>query len=156
VTTTTRAEIEEFLAHRRLALVGVPRNPQEFGNHLYRDLRRLGYEAIPVNPGAQTIEGDRCYPRVQEIAPRVDAALLLTAPGLNERIAADCAEAGVKRIWFYGVGDRSAENARAIAFCRDRGIAVIPGFCPYMFLPGAAFYHRMHGFFARLAGACPR
>jgi predicted CoA-binding protein len=154
--TTTRTEIAEFLARRRLALVGVPRNSQEFGNRLYCDLRRLGYEAIPVNPSAQTIEGERCYARVQDIVPRVDAALLLTAPSLNERIVADCAEAGIRRIWFYGVGDRSAENAKAIAFCRDHGIAVIPGFCPYMFLPRAAFYHRLHGFFARLAGAGPR
>jgi predicted CoA-binding protein len=153
---TSRAEIDAFLAQRRIAVVGVTRNPREFANTLFRDLRQRGYQAIPVNPNAQTIEGERCYARVQEIAPAVDAALLLTAPSLNEQIVADCANAGIKRIWFYGVGDRSAENAKAIAFCRERGIAVIPGFCPYMFLPRAPFYHSIHGFFARLAGLAPR
>jgi predicted CoA-binding protein len=156
VVTTSRSEINEFLSHKRIALVGVSRNNQEFGNMLYRDMRRLGYDAVPVNPSAETIEGDRCYARVQDIAPGVDAALLLTAPALNERVVADCAEAGIKWVWFYGVSDRSAENAKAITFCREHGIEVIPGFCPYMFLEGVHVGHRMHSWVARLVGMAPR
>jgi uncharacterized protein len=154
--TTTRDEINEFLSHRRIALVGVSRNSQEFGNRLYHDMRRFGYDVAPVNPAAETIDGDRCYARVQDIQPGVEAALLLTAPALNGQLVADCAEAGVKQVWFYGVTDRSAENAQAIAYCREHGIAVIPGYCPYMYLQGAPFYHGIHGFVARLAGMAPR
>ena len=42
----------------------------------------------------------------------------------------------------------------SIAWQHD--MAVIPGFCPYMFLPTAPFYHKMHGFVARLTGSCPK
>jgi uncharacterized protein len=153
---TSRSEITEFLSHRRVALVGVSRNSQEFGNRLYHDMRKLGYDALAVNPSAETIDGDRCYARVQDIEPGVETALLLTAPGLNEQVVADCAAAGIKQVWFYGVGDRSAENTQAIALCREHGIAVIPGYCPYMYLQGAPFFHGMHSFVARMVGLAPR
>ena len=109
--TTTRAEIEEFLALPRLAIVGVSRDEKEFGGALFRDLLQRGYQVVPVNPHVDNIAGAQCYARVQDITPPVDGALLLTAPRFNEAVAEDCAEAGVKHVWFYGVGDRSQENA---------------------------------------------
>ncbi len=81
--------------------------------------------------------------------------MLLTSPSVNAQVVQDCAAAGVKRVWFYGVGDQSAANAEAIAFCKAQGIQVIPGYCPFMFLPGVPFYHRAHSFVARLTGQCP-
>ena len=111
---------------------------------------------MPVNPKATTIGEAHAYARVQDIEGPVDAALLLTTPSLNEQIVRDCAEAGVNRVWFYGVSDRSSENAAAIAYCQEHGMSVVPGYCPYMFLPKAPFPHKMHGFVARLIGQCPR
>jgi predicted CoA-binding protein len=155
-TTTVREEISAFLASPRLAVVGVPRDPNDFGQRLYADLRKWGYGAIPVSPHLTAVGDDPAYARVQDIGGPVDAALLLTLPAMNEQIVHDCAEAGVKRVWFYGVNDRSSENAAAIAYCQERGIAVIPGFCPYMFLPNAPFFHKIHGAIARWTGQCPR
>lgn len=155
-TTSVRDEITSFWASPRLAVVGVPRDPKEFGQRLYADLRKWGYDAVAVSPNLTTVGQDRAYARVQDIEAPVDAALLLTSPALNEQIVHDCADAGVKRVWFYGVSDRSNENAAAIAFCQERGIAVIPGFCPYMFLPKSPFFHKMHGWVARMTGQCPR
>ncbi len=153
--TTTRAEINEFLAQKRLAIVGVSRDGKDFANTLYREFRQRGYNVFPVNPRAETIEGDHCFARVQDIEPAVDAALLLTAPSANLQVVKDCAAAGVKRIWFYGVGDKSVENAAAIAYCKEQGIEVIPGYCPFMYLSSAQFFHRAHGFVMRMVGQCP-
>jgi predicted CoA-binding protein len=153
---SVRQEIEAFWGSSRLAVVGVARDPKDFGHQLFMDMRRWGYDAIPVNPNTPAIEDIPAYPRVQDIAPGVEGALLLTAPNLNEQIVRDCAEAGVRRVWLYGTGDRSSENAAAIAFCREHGIAVVPGYCPYMFQPKAPFYHKIHGFVARMTGQCPR
>ena len=124
-TTVTRTEIDEFLSQPRLAVVGVSRGSKEFANSLFRDLRKLGYQAVPVNPHVEELEGERCFARVQDIAPAVDAALLLTPPAVNEQVVRDCAQAGIKHVWLYGVGDRSADNPRAIALCKQEGIAVI-------------------------------
>lgn len=155
-TSPVRQEIEAFWASPRVALVGVSRDPNEFGPRLFADVRKWGYDAVPVTPNATEIDGVPAYARVQDIEPGVDAALLLTAPALNEQIVRDCAEAGVKHVWFYGVSDRSAENAAAIAYCQEHGMSVVPGYCPYMFLPQSPFYHKMHGFVARMIGQCPK
>lgn len=139
-----------------MAVVGVARDPKEFSYKLYSDMRQWGYDAIPVNPKATTIGDAKAYARVQDIETPVESALLLTAPGMNEQIVHDCAAAGVKRVWFYGVSDRSSENAAAIAYCQEHGMAVIPGYCPYMFQPRSPFFHKIHGFVARVTGQCPR
>jgi predicted CoA-binding protein len=155
-TTTVRGQIDQFLASERLAVVGVAQSPQEFAHRLYCDMRQFGYQAIPVNPRVDNIDGERCYSRVQDITPGVQAALLLTPPSANEQVVRDCAEAGIRMVWFYGVGDRSTENAQAIAYCEQHGIEVIPGFCPYMFMSKSPFFHKLHGFVARMTGSAPR
>lgn len=153
---TVRQEIEAFWGSPRIAVVGASRDPKDFGYRLFADLQKWGYDAVPVNPKATTIGEVAAYPRVQDIDRPVDAALLLTAPSLNEQIVKDCAEASVKHVWFYGVSDRSSENAAAIAYCQEHGMAVVPGYCPYMFLPSSPWFHKMHGFVARLTGQCPK
>jgi predicted CoA-binding protein len=62
---STRQAITDFLAQKRIAVVGASRNAKDFNTGLLRDLRRHGYDAVPVNPNATEIEGARCFPRVQ-------------------------------------------------------------------------------------------
>jgi hypothetical protein len=49
-----------------------------------------------------------------------------------------------------------AVSRGAVEFCRSRGIRVIEGECPFMFLPNAGFPHQFHGFCRKLLGAYPR
>ncbi len=152
---TTRADIQGFLAQKRLAMVGVSRDSKNFSNTLFLEFRKRGYNVVPVNPNVEILEGERCFSRVQDIVPAVDAALLLTSGETTEKVVRDCAAAGIKQVWLYGVGGPGGVSAEAVEFCEQNGIAVIPGFCPYMFLPGAPFFHRMHGFVQRLTGPYP-
>jgi predicted CoA-binding protein len=85
---------QEFLACRRLAMVGVSRQPRDFTRSLFRDLLQRGYDVVAVNPQAQEIEGRRCFAQVQEVTPPVDAVLLMTAPRVTETVVRDCAAAG--------------------------------------------------------------
>ncbi len=148
--------IQDFLTKKRLAIVGVSRNPRDFSRALFREFLKRGYDAVPVNPQAEEVEGRRCYGRLADIAPPVEAALLMTSPELTERVAAECAEAGVKQVWMYRAIGLGAINPKAVALCREKGIGVIEGFCPLMFLPKTAFFHRLHGFFMKLTGSYPR
>ena len=50
--TTLAVRANEFLAQRRIALVGVSRNPRDLSRTLFRELRRRGYDVVPVNPDA--------------------------------------------------------------------------------------------------------
>ncbi len=148
---TPRALIDDFLGARRLAVVGVSRNPRDFNTALLREFLRRGYDAVPVNPNATQIEGCACFARVQDIQPPVEAALLLIKPEVSQQVLEDCTAAGIRRVWMF----RSAP-AEAAEFCRQHGIGLIAGYCPHMFLPEAAWFHRFHGWVLKLTGAYPR
>ena len=153
---TVMERIQDFLGQKRFAMVGVSRRPKDFSRVLLREFRERGYDAVPVNPEAREMDGQPCFARLQEIQPPVGGALLMTPPSLTDRIVRDCAEAGVKRVWLYRAIGQGAVSADAVKFCEANGISVIAGECPMMFLPGGAWFHRLHGWVKKIARSYPR
>lgn len=95
---TDRVSIEmDFLTHRRIAMAGISHEPKPFSVTLFEEFCRRGYDVVPVNPNASEVLGQHCFARVQDIQPRIEAALLMTAPEVTEAIVRDCAEAGMDR-----------------------------------------------------------
>lgn len=152
----TRADIDCFLGHHRFAMVGVSRDPKHFSRYLLKELRTRGYDVVAVNPSANEIEGRPCFANVKDIEPPVDAALLMTPPPETIRVVDDCAEAGIHEIWMHRGGGQGSVSQVAVALCREKGITVVDGECPLMFLPGTQFPHRVHGFIRKLVGNFPR
>jgi len=135
----------EFLGHRRVAVTGVSRKPQGHGsNAVYRRFRGRGYEVFAVNPNAEEVEGDRCYPSLGAIPGGVDAVVIGTRPELALETMRECAELGIEHVWMhapaFGAGSVSAE---ATAYGREHGIHVIDGGCPCMFGATADFGHKL-------------
>jgi predicted CoA-binding protein len=92
---------------------------------------------VPVNP------------QVQEAAPPVEAALLMTPPRVTETVVRDCAAAGARRGWMHQGGGVGAVSAKAVSFCQEHAIEVVASWCPYMFLPQASWFHRLQGWLRR-------
>ncbi|HYL11933.1 MAG TPA: CoA-binding protein [Terriglobales bacterium] len=109
---TTIADVREFLAQRRIALVGVSRNPKDFSRMLFREMCDRGYDMVPVNPAVSEVESRRCFGRLQEIDPPAEGALVMTAPQDTERVVRDCVEAGVRRVWMHRGGDKAPSVMR--------------------------------------------
>ena len=74
---------------------------------------------------------------------------------MAEQAVRECTEANIKRIWVYKAGSDGTMHDRAVDSCRKRGLAVIEGYCPHMFLPKVAFVHRLHRFLMKVAGSYP-
>jgi predicted CoA-binding protein len=148
--------IQDFLAQRRIAMVGISREPGSFSVQLFKELSRRGYDVVPVNPQTPNIQGRRCFAHVQDIEPPVEAALLMTSPEGTDAVVSDCAEAGIRRIWMYRAAGRGAVSDQAVQFCREHGIRVVAGECPLMFLPQCGGIHRLHGFLRRITGRYPK
>ena len=142
--------IDEFLALKRIAIVGVSNNGKDFSRTLFREFVTRGYDVVPVNPKAQEIEGKRSYANLQQIPEPVEGALLMTPPAVTDVVVRDAVASGIKRIWMYRA------SAEAVAFCRNADIQVVADECPFMFLPGGAWFHRFHGTILKIAGAYPR
>jgi predicted CoA-binding protein len=152
---TTIEDVEDFLDQKRIAFVGVSRNPKDFSRSLFRDLRRQGYTVIPVNRQMPDVEGSRCFPRVQDVTPPVDGALIMTPAAKSEHVVRDCAQAGVSRVWLHRGTGTGSVSAEALNLCQKLGIRAVAGYCPYMCLAQTPFFHRFHGFWMKLTGAYP-
>ncbi len=149
------SHVDRFLALKRLALVGVSRNPRDFSRGLFRELTHRRYDVVPVNPGMETTEGFRCYRSVRAISPPVEGALVMVPKSAIEDVLRDCAEAGVLRVWLYGLKGPREFDASIIDLVQQLNIEVIAGYCPYMFFPKTQFFHRLHGGFMKVMGTYP-
>jgi predicted CoA-binding protein len=153
---TTIDQINEFLALKRVAVVGVSRNEKETSRMLWQELRQRRYDAIPVNPATSEIDGKPCYATVRDIEPPVDGALIMTTPAAAEQVLEDCADAGIRHVWLYGGLGGGAANPTTIAAADRLGLDAVAGHCPYMFLPGTAAIHSIHAFGKKLTGSYPK
>jgi predicted CoA-binding protein len=153
---TSYQQITDFLAERRLAIVGVSRDPKHFSRGVFREFAKRGYDVVPVNPLIAEIEGKPCLPRLVDIQPPVQAVLMMLPPVISEDMLADCVDAGIKRIWFYRTPRRDPHTVNVLAFCEEHKIEVIVGYCPMMFLSDAGFPHGLHAGLLKLFGRFPK
>jgi len=152
---SSMAIIRDFLAQKRIAVVGVSHNPKDFSRSLLRTLRQRGYDAVAVNPHVTSLDDAPCFATLSEIAPPVDGALLMTSPAVTDEIVQECAKLHIPRVWMHRAGGDGSVSPQAIEFCEEHGIAVVPGECPYMFLRGESWFHRLHGFIRKISGSYP-
>jgi len=111
---------------------------------------------VPVNRWAKEIEGRECLQSLRKAPTPVDGVLVMTPASETLEVVEDCADAGIQDVWLYRAGGKGAVSPEAIAFCEAKGIRVIEGHCPFMFLRGTAFPHRAHGFFLKLTRRYPK
>lgn len=142
-----KASIAEFLNGKRIALVGVSRDAKAFGNAVYRELRGHGYEMVPVHPHATEIEGDACVASVADLPDGVDGVLVMVPAAAAAEVVAAVADRGIPRVWLHkGAGPGSVSDD-AVRIARERGLDVVDGACPLMFVEPTGFVHRVHRFF---------
>ena len=158
-TPALETKVDDFLAQKRIAVVGVSRSNRHHpaGNLIYKRLKTTGHDVFPVNPHMQTFEGDRCYPDVRSIPGGVDGVAIITRPEVTERIVHDCSDAGVRRVWMHqSLGKNgSSVSPEAVEYCRQHDISVIAGACPMMFGPGVDFGHTCMRWLLKLTGGLP-
>jgi predicted CoA-binding protein len=147
----------EFLANRRIAVTGVSRNPESHGgNVVYKRLRDREYEVFAVNPNADQVEGDRCYPDLRSIPGGVDAVVIATRPETADETMRECADLGIKHVWMHRSFGAGSVSDTATEYGREHGITVIDGGCPCMFDPTADVGHKAMRFVFTLRGHVPR
>lgn len=153
---TDLQQIQDFLAEKRLAVIGVSRNDKDYTRAVFNEFVKRGYDVVPVNPLASEIDGKPCLGRLIDIKPPVQAALFLTPPKTSDDMMQDCADAGITKVWFRRKLRHDEHSSNTLSFCKEHKVSVISGFCPLMFLPEAESFHRFHGFLLKLFGKYPR
>ncbi len=149
---TTKAAIESVLSQKSLAVAGASRDSKKFGNTVYKELRSRGYRVFAVNPNAQVIEGDPCYPSLKALPEKVGALVAVTQPAVTGQVVREAAEMGIANIWMQP----GAESPEALQFCQEHNINVVSGECIMMYLSHPAFPHNLHKFIKHALGGKPQ
>ena len=154
---TIKEAAAAFLAHKRIAVTGVSRNPKGHGsNTVYLRLRERGYEVFAVNPNADMVEGDECFHDLKSIPGGVDAVVIGTRPELAEGTMRECDELGIHHVWMHRGPGPGSVSPQATAYGREHGMTVIDGGCPLMFNPTGDFAHKCMRPILSLTGAVPK
>jgi predicted CoA-binding protein len=148
--------VSDFLDQRTIAVAGVSRSGNEAANVVYRKLRGARYDVFPVNPAAEEVEGDACYPNLDSIPSGVDAVFIATHPSVTIEVVRECVELGIERVWIHRSFGRGSVSDEAVEFGRAHGLSVIPGSCPMMHLDPVDVGHRCMRWVLRLTGGLPR
>ena len=118
--------IKSFLNKKNVfAVVGASRNPKKYGHQVYRSLRSAGYRVYPVNPNADEVLGDKCYPSLEDLPVKPDVVDVVVPPNVTEEVVKTCKKLGISKVWMQP----GSESEEAINFCKENGIELVYGVC---------------------------
>jgi uncharacterized protein len=146
------AEVNDFVAQKTLAMVGLSRNEKAFSASIFKELTTKGYKLLPVNPSAAQISGHACYPTLASLPEKVGGVLIVTPPGQTEKIVREAADQGITRVWVQ----QGAHSPEAEKLCQDLGLSAVSGKCIMMFAEPVGSIHGVHRWFAKVFGTLPK
>lgn len=134
--------VQDFLAQKRVAVVGVSDKRDTGCNMAYKKFKENGYRVYAVNPRMTSYEGEPCYPDLKSIPEKPDAVFVLTSPKVTDEIVQQCVDLGIQRVWMHCMlgtkpglaASITSVSQEAVRSCYENGIIVIPGSCPNQFL----------------------
>ncbi len=130
--------IQQALACRRVAIVGMSSNELRASNYVGFYLARHGYEVIPVNPRETEILGRTCFPSLSEIPGPVDVVDVFRDPAAVPAIAREAVAIRARYLWLqFGVISHDG-----IAIAEAGGMTVIADKC--IKIEHARYRGRMH------------
>ena len=107
-------EIKNILTKfKTIAVVGCSREPEKPSHFVPKYLKENGYRIIPVNPNAQEILGEKCYPSLLEVPDEIDIVDIFRPAEFAEPIVEVAIKKKAKVIWMQEgiVNEKAAEKA---------------------------------------------
>ena len=143
--------VDDFIAQKKIAVVGVSRKKTKFGNAIYKELKQKGYDVFPINPHINTFEEDTCYPDLYSLPEKVDAVVINVPPAQTEKVVREAKEAGIKKVWLQ----QGSKSEAAVKYCEENGIDCVSNECVLMFAQPSALIHRAHKWVWGVLGKLP-
>jgi hypothetical protein len=147
----SKKTVEEFLAQKKIAVVGVSRKKTKFGNAIYRELKQKGYIVFPINPNIKEYDGVVCYPDLYSLPEKIDAVVINVLPAQAEKVVKEAKETGVNKVWLQ----QGSQSENAVKYCEENGIVCVSNECILMFAQPSAFIHRAHKWVWGVFGKLP-
>ncbi len=121
----TDEEIKEiYKKYRKIAVLGMSRNPEKPAHYVPKYLMEKGYEIIPINPTAEEILGRKVYKSISDIPEDADILNVFRPSEEVPKIVEEALKKNFKVIWLQeGIFHESIYKAR------EKGIITVWNRC---------------------------
>ena len=144
--------VNDFVNSKSVAIIGVSRNKDKFGNYLYREMKKKGYTVYAINPNMDMFEGDRCYAGLGALPEKPEAVLMSIQPAATLSVMEEMARLGIKKGWLQQGADSKEGEEKA----KELGLELVSGECMMMFMQPVESIHKFHRGFKKLFGQLPK
>lgn len=140
----SRPLIDEFLKHKKLALVRWSPNVPVMGGKIDEELKPKGYDISIVY-----LDDSVSAPRLADVKDSVEGAIVAVPRDKCEAAVKQAIEAQIPRIWIQN----GCESKSALQLCDGAGMPVVHGACVLMYAEPVKSVHAFHRFLAKLFGS---
>jgi predicted CoA-binding protein len=147
----SKAQIDQFLGEKHIAVVGISQSHQKFGNTIFKTLLSAGYHLYPVHKELRSFEGVPCYENIAQLPAGVNAIVICTKPESAAELMRQAAEKGIRHIWLQ----QGSQSDDAILAAQKEGLNIIHRECILMFAEPVKSIHRFHRGINKVFGIYP-
>ena len=110
-----KENMETFFTPQSVALVGASSSKGKIGNSILDSLVNYDFKGkvYPINPKAEEIFGQKCYPSVADIPDPVDLVVVSVDLSVTPPVLEDCAKKGVHNVVIVSGGGKELGGERA-------------------------------------------
>ena len=107
------------------AVVGASKDFKKYGYKVFRDLKKAGYNVIPINPHEKEILGAKVYKNIFDVNFKIDLVIFVVLPEVAEKVLEDINKLNIKKVWMQP----GSESEKAIKYCKKNKIKCIHNAC---------------------------
>ena len=148
---TSKQSVDSIINQKSFAVFGVSRSGKKFGNAVFTEMKKKGYQVYPINPNANEIDGQKCYSSIKELPEKPDALILSIKPEETEKVVREAVEIGVQNVWMQ----KGSESQSAIDYCKQNNINAVYNECVLMFMEPVESFHKFHKLIWKVFGKLP-
>lgn len=112
----------------KYAIIGASNDKTKFGYKVLVDLSSSGYNAIPINPKANEINGLKSYASLTQLHDaniQIDVVVFVVPPNITRYILNEVKDLGINKVWMQP----GSESIDAINFCENNNIECVHDMC---------------------------
>ena len=119
-------QIDQLLALKTWAIVGLSNNPDRAAFGVAKLLMEKGHTIIPIHPKAEQVHGQSGYAKLSQVPVKIDVVDIFVNSELAGAVVNEAIEVGAQGVWLQ----LDVIDQGAIARAKDAGLLAVMNRCP--------------------------
>lgn len=121
----TDEQIKQILSFKKIAVIGMSKNPSKAAHYVPKYLSENGYDIVPINPTTNEILNKKCYSSISEISEQIDIVEIFRPSDQVLSFVQKAIEKKPEVIWLQ----EGIHNSKAEELATKEGIDVVFNRC---------------------------